>query len=913
MTNWKEWVQSHLDLGELVDPDAADIVAEIAQMHEDHFEDLRASGTSVEDADTATRDHVQDWDALRADVTRTLRSRRKSSAARVVESVESRGLAGGGWGHITETVKDIHLALRSLRLSPMSSLVMILTLGLGIGVTTAIYSVVEAVVLRPLPYPEADRLGVLTFTGQGLNDSISVTPSNVLDFTEQARSLETLGTYSSFSNTLALEDDSLVFVTIGMIEPQLAGLLGITPSRGRIPEPAIVVDGQEARSSEGMISEETWERHFANDPEILGRLIEVAGNDVIIVGIAPRGTRFLVHPEGERERIDIWLPRAPLFRRGNVFSQRVLVRVAAGTSFEEASVEINAIVERNRDLDFENEDGRGVYAVVPLRDRLVQGVRPILYLLLGAVGFVLLLVCVNVANLLLVRSLRRRQEWALRAALGASRGRIVRLGLTESMVLAVFGGLFGTAVAAGCLELLPLVMPGTLPRGTGIGINGAVLVFAAAVSLGTSLLFGLVPAWNASRVDLQDALKEGGRTVAEGGGRVSRALITAQFALALVLVVGSGLMLRTVVNLNSVDVGFEVDGLLTFEALLPGHMWQEPALRLQFYREAVERLEAMPGVSSASWTNIVPLSGGFNTASWAYDEESIERFGELTAYFRRATPGYFRTVGMPIVAGRDFNSDDVDNDRYVLIVSEGMAELAWPNESPIGKRVSIDFATPSGMTELRETEVIGMVPTSRELTLHGDEPPTAYLPAWSTRAVNRALVRTSGDPTALVPAVRELVKELGIRRPLDNVRAVRRNIDDATEDTRFVLTLTGVFSGLAVLLAALGIYGVVSHLVGQRQHEIGVRMALGASRTSVRSMVMRQGLAVVAVGLGVGMALAWGVTRLIGSMLYGVSPTDPVTFAAVTGLLLAVAALACLIPATRATRVEPVTALRDAG
>jgi putative ABC transport system permease protein len=688
-------------------------------------------------------------------------------------------------------------------------------------------------------------------------------------------------------------------------------MLAIEVVRGRLPE-AMTGDVATDAPTEGMISEELWERHFAADPEMIGREIEVAGNNVVIVGIARRGTRFLVHPEGERERIDVWLPRPAITQRGNTFGRRALVRVADGFTFASASAEINEIAERNRGRDFGNEDGRGTYAVVALHDRLVQGVRPILYLLLGAVGFVLLLVCVNVANLLLVRSLQRRQEWAIRGALGATRARILRLGLTEGLVLAVFGGALGTAVAAGCLRLLPLIMPGTLPRGTEIGINSAVLLFAAATSVVTAILFGLVPAWNASRVDLQDSLKEGARTVTEGGGRLSRALITAQFAFAMVLVIGAGLMLRTVVNLNNVDVGFEVDGLLTFEVLLPAQMWEEPALRLQFYREASDRLEALPGVESASWTNIVPLSGGFNTASWAYDDETVERFGELTAYFRRATPGYFRTLGMPILAGRDFNADDVDNDRYVLIVSQRMADLAWPGESPLGKFVKIDFATPSGMTELRDTEVVGVVPSSREVTLSGDEPPTAYLPAWSTRAVNRAMVRTAGEPTELIPVVRELVRELGIRRPLDNVRAVRRNIDDATEDSRFVLTLTGGFSALAVLLAALGIYGVVSHLVGQRQHEIGVRMALGAQRASVRAMVMRQGLAVVAGGVGLGTLLAWGVTRLIGSLLYDVSPTDPVTFAAVVGLLFAVAALACLLPAARATRVEPVTALRDA-
>ncbi len=912
MTDWNSWVRERLDLGDLTDTHAADVVEEIGQLLEDHYTHLINSGANAAEAEAAAREHIDNWEDLRADVARARRSRRKTAGKRIVEGVEAKSLGKGEhWASFSNTLKDVHMAGRALRRSPASSLVMILTLALGIGATTAIYSVVEAVVLRPLPYPEADRLGLITFTGQGMNDSISITPSQTIDFAEQARSLSTLGTYRSFTNTLELDDGSVVFVPIAIIEPQIQRLLGISPSRGRLLEPVIAGE-TDGSTSEAMISEELWERHFAAHPDILGREIDVAGGSgpAVIVGIVPRGTRFLVHPQGERERIDVWLSRAAVTRRGNVFSQRAMAQLAEGFTFEAASAELNSIAERNRARDFENEDGRGVLAVVPLRDRLVKAVRPNLYLLLGAVGFVLLLVCVNVANLMLVRSLRRRQEWALRAALGASRSRIVRLGLTESLVLAALGGVLGIAVAAGCLRLLPLVTPDTLPRGAEIGINVTVLAFAAAISLATSLMFGLVPAWNASKIDLRDSLIEGTRIVS-GAGRVSRALITVQFALALVLVVGAGLMLRTIVNLNSVDVGFDADGLLTFQVLPSVSMFEEPATRLQFYREATARLEALPGVESASWTNLVPLSGGFNSASWAYDEETVERFGELTAYFRRAMPGYFQTLGMPLLMGRDFNDDDVDNDRYVLIVSERMAEMAWPGESPIGKRVTIDFRTASGMTELRETEVIGVAPSSREVTLHGDEPPLAYLPAWSTRAVNRAVVRTAGEPMELLPLVRALVKDLGVRRPLDNTRTVRRNIQDATADTRFILILTGVFSALAVLLAGLGVYGVLSHLVGQRRHEIGVRMALGASRRSVRSMMMRQGLAVVAIGLGIGLVLALGLTRVIESMLYGVSATDPATFVSVGALLFAVAAVACLIPATRATRVEPVTALRE--
>ena len=454
--------------------------------------------------------------------------------------------------------------------------------------------------------------------------------------------------------------------------------------------------------------------------------------------------------------------------------------------------------------------------------------------------------------------------------------------------------------------------PEALPRGSDIAINGPVVVFVAAISLLTSLLFGLVPAWSASRLDLHGALKQGGRAGApEGGGPMNRLLVAAQFAIALTLVVGAGLMLRTFVNLHRVELGFRAQGLLTFEASLSGEMDRVPELRMQFYRDLIERLEALPGVESASLTNLVPLSGGFNTASWAYDEQSVERFGELTALFRRVMPGYFRTLEIPILGGRDFNSDDVDNDRYVLIVSETMAEMAWPGESPLGRRVTIDFATPSGMTELRETEVIGVVPSSRQVTLHGQEPPAAYLPTWSTRPTSRALVRTAGNPLDLVPAARALVEELGVSRPLDNVRPVQKNITEATEDTRFVLWLTALFSGLAVLLASLGIYGVMSHLVGCRRREIGVRLALGSGQASVLTMVLSQGIKLALAGLAVGAVAALGATRLIQRLLFGVAAWDPTTFIGVTIVLLAVAIAACLLPALRASRVDPASALRN--
>ncbi|NKB88480.1 MAG: FtsX-like permease family protein [Acidobacteria bacterium] len=904
---WVHWVRARLPLHDLVETDAHDVIAEVAQLLEQHYDDLRASGATEFAAKEATENHINDWDQLGDDLLKNMKSRQKSVETRALERIDNGSVTRSGIHWLSDAARDVLLAVRSVRQEPLTSLVMITTLALGIGATAAIYSLVEAVVLRPLPYPESDRLGVITFTGQGVEDSIAITPSDAMDFAAQSANLSALATYRSYSNTLALPDDSLVFVPIAVVQPPMLELLGITPMVGRPFEAPLEEDPP---VSEGLISAELWSRHFGSEADILGRELEVAGNSVIVVGVVPHGTRFHAHPEGERERIDVWLPQPATGQRSDHFNRAALTQLAAGATFEQATIEINSIAERSR-KETGTADIRGSYAVEPLRDRLVENVRSTLYLLLGIAGFVLLLVSVNVANLALVRALARSQEWAVRAAIGGSASRIIRLALTESAVLALAGGLLGIGVAAASLRILPLLMPDSLPRVATMGINGSVLAFTVAVSLAAALLSGVAPAWHASRAGMQNALKTNGRSSAGGRGRASHFLIAAQFALALVLVVGSALMLRTVVNLYRVDVGFESEGLLTFEFLPTWRMWNEPALRVQFYRDAAEQLEAMPEVESVSWTNSLPLSGDGNAVNWAYDEDTLGSFGELVSYFRRSMPGYFETVGIPLLAGRDFSHEDVENDRYVAIASERMANLAWPDQDPLGKRITLEFGTADGMAELREVEVIGVAPDSREVSLHGDEPPLTYLPAWSTRPTNRAVVRTRGEPTALVPAVRELIRELGIRRPLDNVRAVSRNIDDATADSRFVLSLAATFAALAMLLAGLGIYGVVSNAVGQRRREIGVRMALGATPGAVRSMVLRQGLGVVVIGLGAGTMLALGLGRFLASRLYGVTPNDPLTFAAVVTLLLASAAMACLLPAVRATRIAPSVALRD--
>jgi putative ABC transport system permease protein len=803
-----------------------------------------------------------------------------------------------------DTLDDVRFALRTLRRAPGSTALIVLTLALGIGATTAIFSVVHAVVLRPLPYPDAGRLGVVRFDGQGIQDMAAVTPSNVLDFEEQSRTLDALALFASFDATLTLEDGAMEYVPTAFVTPDLPRLLGITPRPGRHLD--ALLDVRDEGLGNVLMSEELWQRHFGADAGIVGREIVVNDRRLVVAGIVPRGARLLV---GGRDRVDLWSARPPVRERGNVFSLPVLVRLAPGATFAEASAELDAVAERNRLRDFQDEDGRGTYSVVPLHENLVGGVRPALFVLLGAVGFVLLLACANVANLLLVRARGRRHEWAVRRALGAGRGRLVRLGLTESLVLAVLGGALGVVLAGWAVRLLPWLSPDDLPRAADVGVSAPVLVFAAALSVLTDLLFGLLPAWRSSSVRVHDALREGGRGGPERG-RLSRVLVAGELAVALTLVVGAGLMLRTFVNLHRVDLGFDPAGLLTFQVPLSYELSRSEQGRLDFGRRLVERLGTLPGVESASLTNIVPLSGGYNSASWAYDDASAAAFGELSALLRRSWPGYFETVGLPILEGRDFEPGDTANDRYVLIVSQAMARRAWPGESPIGKRVLIDFQTPSGMTELCWTEVVGLVPSTRERTLHGDEPPQAYLPYWSTRFGGNVVLRAAGDPLDLVPAIREAAAELGSGRPIRNVRTIAGYVAEATRETRFVLSTIGVFSGFAVFLAALGVYGVMSQLVSQRRREIGLRMALGARRRDVLRMVLGQGLVLALAGLAAGLAGALALTRVLEGFLFGVTTSDPATFVAVAAFLLLAASAACLLPAARASRVEPATALR---
>lgn len=550
-----------------------------------------------------------------------------------------------------------------------------------------------------------------------------------------------------------------------------------------------------------------------------------------------------------------------------------------------------------------------MYHVTPLQRNLSDPFRPALSLLFAAGGFVLLLVSANAASLLLARSLRRQRDWAIRGALGAGRLRLLRQTLVESSILACAGALPGILLGTWGSQILLRIHPVRLPRADEIGLDGTVVAFAVAVAGVSALLAASLPAWRAGRIDLASAFRARGGRSGGGMGRAGRWLAGAEVAIAVTLLLGTGLVVRSFLNLRSVELGFEPAGVLTLLVPLQESLRaDEPRLRLA--RDLVARTRELPGVEAAALTNVLPLAGSASVAAWAYDEASGQRFGELAASFQRVWPGYFSVVGTPILAGRDFEPADTDHRRDVVVVDEGLARLAWPDSDPIGRRILVEFLVPGGGTENRWAEVVGLVPTVRRRDLHSPEEPQVYLPYWPGTVGQVLVIRAEDDPLALVPRIRQLAADLGTGRPVTDVRLMTEYVDDATRETRFLLSLVGTFAGVALLLAALGVYATSSHLVGERTREIGVRMVLGASRREVFRSVLSEGLAVTIAGTAAGVAVALALTRGMEAMLVGVSPHDPVAAAAAVGALVVVSAIALCLPAHRATRIDPLVSIR---
>jgi predicted permease len=809
---------------------------------------------------------------------------------------------------MTTVLQDSRYAVRMLLRNPGFTIVAVLTLALGIGANTAIFSVVNSVLLAPLPYPGASRLvSVYQKTADGNYNAFS-TP-NFLAWRDQVRVFEQFGAIRPAAFNLSGGDQPERIIGAN-VSVGILPLLGVNPILGRM---FLDEEDQPAGRSVVILSYGFWQRRFGGDPNVLGKPLTLNGASYTVVGVMPRGFKL---PQGEHE---LWAPLQLNPADVNGASRGIhwifgLARLKPGITPEQAQKEADSVAHRLGQEHPQTDAGQGLL-LVPLIDDLVGNIRPVLWILLGAVGLVLLIACANVANLLLARASVRQREIAVRTALGASRTRTVCQLLTESFLLAGLGGTVGLVIAFRSVPLLVSLAPAaSIPRAGDIAVDGKVLIFTLIMTLVTGLVFGVVPTLQASKCDLNETLKQSGRSSGSNlrHRRVRSALVVCEVAVAVMLLVGAGLLLRSFVRLRNVNPGFNARHILSLQLSVPRSKSSGEQLT-DFRRQVVERVAALPGVESAAVTRDVPLSGVDPSLFFSIEGRPPAAPGkEPVARWRMTTPGYFRTMGISLLAGRDFTDQDSPTSGGVAIVSQAMARQYWPNDDPIGKVIRPGYP---GVSKL--CTIVGVVGDVRQW-LAIDEPPTAYYPYSQIPASLGPIifgritlvVRATSDPSSLANAIRQQIHLIDADAPVYQVSTMDELLAGAASSTRFQMVLLGIFAAVGLLLAAVGIYGLISYSVTQRTREIGVRMALGAGRCDVLRLVVRQGVILSLMGVGVGLAAALGLTRLMSSLLYGVAPTDLATFGLVPLGLIAVAVLASYVPARRATKVDPIVALR---
>ena len=795
-------------------------------------------------------------------------------------------------------LQDLRFGLRTLLKRPGFAAVAVLTLALGIGANTAIFSVVNAVLLRPLPFKDADALvAVFETTQNNPRDYISV--PNLQDYREQTKSFEEFTTFvpQSINLTGAGEPDRLIG---GFVTSSFFKVFGVQPDRGRAFLPQ---EDAEGGGLVAVLNYDAWKRRFGGDPGIIGKTLTLNGEPFTVVGVMPEDFRF---PLAE---VEVWMPaqKWPNYKNARSFHGcNVIGRLRPDATVAGAEAELRAVAKRLEEAYPEDNKGRGVQ-IVGLHEMLVEDIRPALLILLGAVGFILLIACANIANLLLARGAARQKEVALRAALGASRARLLRQLLTETLLLALVGGTAGTLLAMWGVDALLALNPSQLSSAQSIKLDARVLLFSLALSALTGLIFGIVPALQLSKADVNRTLKEGGGPVGEGSGRarLRGAFVVSQVALSLVLLVGSGLLLNSFYRLLRVSPGFRPENLLTMEYRMPKNKYPKGEQQWEFHRQVAERAGRVPGVESATVVRALPFSGNGSTVVYAIPGQTPAPKGQEPEALENAIDtNYLETVGLPLVAGRNFDAHDAADSPSVVLVNRTMAQKLWPGENAVGKQLEFpeDKVTAT---------VVGVVGDAKQYDLGEAQRPQVYTPfAQNPFIFGTLVVRTRVEPLGLAQKVKEAVWSVDPEQPVWKVRTVEYLLQRNIGDRRFIMTLMAGFASLAMLLTALGIYGVISYTVAQRTHEIGVRMALGAQAGDVLRLVLRQGMRLTVVGVGAGLVAAFAITRLMSGMLYGVSATDPATYAGVALLLALVALCACYVPARRATKVDPMTALR---
>jgi putative ABC transport system permease protein len=808
-------------------------------------------------------------------------------------------------------IRDLRYGIRVLLKNPGFTLIAVFTLALGIGANTAIFSVVNAVLIKPLPYSEPDRIVMLWSINEGLKLNLPLGPLPV-DLGEWRRQSGTFEQIAALRlETADLSEDGDPERVAGVeVTANFFAVMGVQPQLGR---EFSLEEEQPGRDKVAIISHDLWRRRFGGEANIIGRLITVNRERRAVVGVMPPRFQFPRGAEFPGFRLppqtDIWIPyaeSAAYWRRDDTREYGTIGRLKRGVPLAQAQAEMDAIARRQEEVAPNNHVGWTIQ-LQPLILLVTEQSRPVLFILLGAVGFVLLIACANVANLLLCRSSARQKEMAVRAALGAGWGRIIRQLLTESVLLSAAGGAVGLLVGAWCLPAILAFSPSNIARLNEITLDGRVLLMTVFISLFTGILFGMAPAWHTSRINLTGALNAGGRSgAAAGRGWMQSLLVTAEVALAVALLAGAGLMVQSLLRLQAVDPGFKPEQVVSFDVSLHGGRYASGDLMRQFYRETRERLSKLPGVRAAAASSAIPLRGG-GSNQWIIPEgRPIDWSNTVNAHRVEITPGYFETMGMTLLRGRDFTDYDTANALQVCIINETTARDFFPGADPIGKRLKLGSAGEYAPW----FTVVGVVRDVRFEDMATRVRPQVYRPVGqNTENMMTFVVRAEGREL-LERTLRAELKSIDPAMPLANFRSMESLVATALARPRFSAFLLTLFAVTALLLTVVGLYGVVAYAVSQHTHEIGIRIALGASRRDVLALVIWQGMLPAIVGLAIGILCALGLTRALATQLYGVKPADLPTFACVSLILLLAALAACWFPARRAASVDPVIALR---
>lgn len=810
--------------------------------------------------------------------------------------------------------QDLCYGLRMLAKTPGFTLIAIFTLALGIGANTAIFSIVNGLLLNPLPFRNSERLAIVWTHSPG---------ANVAQDWPSPGQFSSLKTENTVFEALALAQGSNVILTGNNAEPERLGavrassavfsLLGAQAMLGRVFQPE---EDTPDKPLTVILSHGLWQRRFGGDSKVLGQSLTIQGRSYTVVGVMPPefSLGYEVMPTvGSVAQAELLLPLPLSAERMNNHGDEnynVLARLKPGATIAQAQTELNLAVRRLEQQFPERypQSRRFSFSIRPLLEQVVGDVRLALYILLSAVGCVLLIACANVANLLLARAAVREKEMAIRTAIGAGRWRVVRQLLTESVLLSAVGGALGLLLAVWGLSLLRWLKPGDIPRLGVISIDGRVLAFTSVVVLLTGILFGLAPALRNSRVSLSETLKEGGRSLAGGGHKLRNLLVVTEIALSLVLLIGAGLLIRSFMRVQQVEPGFVPQNVLSMRLALIGQTYSEEPRRVEFFNQLWERLRRLPGVEGAGGVSVLPLTGGIGWGSITiegYDTAAGQNM--IQADQRVASAGYFEAMKIPLLRGRLFAEQDAKEAQPVVLIDESMARTYWPNGDPIGKRLKRGDAN----SKAPWLTIVGVVKTVKHYALDTDSRVALYTPHLQSGAGSLAVVvRTGADPASLAASIIREARAVDPNLPLYDVKPMGQWLSESLARRRFAMLMLGLFAVVAMLLAGVGIYGVMSYTVAQRTREIGIRVALGAQTRDVLKLVVRQGMSLTGIGVGIGLVAAIVATRLMASLLFGVGATDPVTFIAIALLLAVVALLACYLPARRATKVDPMIALR---